>query len=737
MANMIKSILDKLSSRYQDKDPVVRMKAKFFILLCLAILLFLPIIISYTVHAQLNSPVLNYSINYRLIGFEIACWFALLFIFALLIKGRFTLSAHSLLILTFAGTWVAMLIDTSIPLVRLDTIVIVLALLSLVPVAILQKKAAIIFYGTANIIIFILFAYHAAQYHSLPYHAYVDYVADTTISMIFIILTGYTSFIIASKAIARIKKELTIRKETEKELQESWQRLSDIIDFLPDPTFAVDTSRKVIIWNRGMEDLTGIPANTTIGHTNYDFIFYGRERPFLVDYLLTKDQKIKELYPNLIETANTAACEIFVPEIGEGGSYLWASAKLLFDSRGKVAGAIESFRDTTERHRQESEKARLEEELLHSRKMESVGRLAGGIAHDFNNLLTTVIGNANLLLMNTDTGTPAHERLSDIIKAAESATALTRRLLAFSRKNPIAPRPINLNEEVNRTAALFTRIIGEQIQPQIHLHPEAGTISADTGQIEQIIINLVLNARDAMPNGGKLIIETRPVIIDAPLRGAKPAIKPGKYAALSISDTGSGMDENVMDHIFEPFFTTKPVGQGTGLGLSIVYGAITQIGGSILVESAVGKGTTITIFFPLSDKPAETTEAPKPIQQKSSGGKSVLVIEDDDSVRTMIIEGLIQHGYRAKGVAGKKDAMTVTEKETFDLVIADLILADATGADIAEELRRRNATTSFLFISGHADAAEKFPEISAGPHFLAKPFTINDLIKKIYILTEL
>lgn len=712
------------------------MKAKFFILLFLTIKILLLIIISYTAYSHLHSPAMNFSINYRIIGFEIACFFALIAAFSLLIKGHFSLSAHLLLILTFCGTWGVMLIDTSIPIVRLDTVVIVLALLTLVPLAVLRKKSAIILYGTGNILFFVFFAWHSFQFLSLPYHAFIDYLADTIVSMFFIILTGYTSYIIASSAIERLKKELIIRKETERELQESWQRLSDIIEFLPDPTFAVDASRKVIIWNKGMEKLTGIPSSATIGHTNYDFIFYGRERPFLIDYLLTKDENIKKLYPNLIETANSVTCEIFVPEIGKDGLYLWASAKLLFDACGNVAGAIESFRDTTERHRQESEKVRLEEELLHSRKMESVGRLAGGIAHDFNNLLTTIIGNANLLLMKTDAGTSLYQRLSDIMKAAESATSLTRRLLAFSRKNPIAPKPIDLNDEVKRTASLFTRIIGEQIQSQIHLHPETGIILADQGQIEQIIINLVLNARDAMPSGGTLIIETRPARIETPLRGAKPALKPGVYAALSVSDTGCGMDEKVREHIFEPFFTTKPVGKGTGLGLAMVYGAITQIGGSILVESSTGKGTTITMFFPKTNSQIVIPETAQRTPGEISRKRSILVIEDDESIREMIVESLSQHGHTAKGVSSKNDAIMAMRNGSFDFVITDLLLSDSTGVEIAEELSRYNNKIQFLYMSGYTDADEKFPQIVSSSNFIAKPFTVAELMNKIYTLTE-
>ncbi len=733
---MISTLLDKLSFRYREKDIVLRMKAKFFILLCLAIILILPIIIAYTIHLQLNSPALNYTLNYPLIGIEITAFVAVLFIFGLLIKGHFSSAAHSLLIMAFTSAWGVMFFDTSIPLTRLDTVVIVLALLTLLPIALLQKKITIFLYGFANIVIFIFFVHYSSRTDGLPYYAIGDYVSDTLVAMVFIILTGYASFIISSTAITRVKSELARREATERALRESRQLLSDIIQFFPDPTFAVDVQRRVIIWNKGMEKLTGIPADAIIGQNNYSLSLYGRERPLLVDYLITKDNSIKNMYPDFFEGEDFVASEIFVPEIGGGGAYLWAAAKLLYDSQGNVAGAIESFRDTTERHRQETEKARLEEELLHARKMESVGRLAGGIAHDFNNLLTAIIGNANLLLMKTEAGTPSHQRLSDIMKAAESATALTRRLLAFSRKNPIALKPIDINEEIKRSAALFTPLISEQIRLQMHLHPDDLIISADVGQFEQLIINLVLNARDAMPEGGTLIIETRPARVDTPLRGAKPALKPGNYAALSITDTGIGMDEKVMEHLFEPFFTTKPIGKGTGLGLAMVYGAITQLGGSILVESHVGKGTSITLFFPATDSQAIIPETTQNSLREPPGKKSILVIEDDESVRKILIEGLSQHGYRVKGVSGKNDAMIAMKHGVFDLVIADLVLADSTGVEIAEEFSRYDDKTTILFMSGHADAEERFPHIVHGTNFIAKPFTIGELIRKIDSLPE-
>jgi signal transduction histidine kinase len=265
--------------------------------------------------------------------------------------------------------------------------------------------------------------------------------------------------------------------------------------------------------------------------------------------------------------------------------------------------------ELAERRRQEAEKERLQTQLIHAQKMESIGRLAGGVAHDFNNLLTTIMGNTSMVIAKLGVESPAASRLKDIMRAAESAATLTRQLLAFSRRQVTEPRPIDLNSHIEGIAPLLSRLIGENMRLELKLGPGAASIMADPAQVEQIVINLAANARDAMPAGGSIVIETRKQRIDSPPPAANPIMKPGDHVVLSVSDNGTGIPANDIQHIFDPFFTTKPVGKGTGMGLAMVYGTVTNHHGLVRVESAEGKGTSFYVFLPkATDEPAAPPE---------------------------------------------------------------------------------------------------------------------------------
>lgn len=731
---MIQELLNRAMRNYEGANIVIRMKAKLFLLICLSILLFIPAVIGYSVYSQVSNPARGFQINYHVVIPEAASILLFALVFVLLVKGRFSLSSHLFLSLSLLTTWTIMFLDSGSAITRLDTIVFVIAIISLTPLAVVRRTSAILLYGTLNIAGLFLFVWYAKFQLEIPHHSYIDYSADSTVAMLIVTLTSYSVFIINRRALQQMESDLKVREHAERALLESQQRLADIINFLPDATFAVDLGRRVIIWNRGMETMTGIPASEILGKSGYAIPFYGRERPVLADYVLDRSEETRRLYSEIRQAGDTVTSEMFVPEIGSDGAYLWSTAKPLYGPEGDITGAIETIRDITERHRQESEKARLEEHLLHAQKMESVGRLAGGVAHDFNNLLTTIMGNTSLVMMELGAESPAGARLRDVMKAAESASVLTKQLLAFSRKQVIVPQPLDLNGQIERTAQMLARLIGEDIKPVMHLGTGVGPIMADPGQVEQIMINLVVNSRDAMPNGGTIIIETRPVLIDIPPKSATPIMKPGDYVALSVTDTGTGMPEEVLRHIFDPFFTTKPVGKGTGLGLASVYGAVRQNGGSIEVKSAPGQGTAMTIYFPAAGNVMPGGAPAAEAEALPRGVESVLLVEDDEKVCDFVAEILGSLGYRVSTAHNGTGALDIAGEPgvKIDLLLTDVILPDMTGPILAGQALKKHAGTRVLYMSGHAEnVIVHHGIVDGGINFIAKPFAARDLAKKV------
>ena len=412
-------------------------------------------------------------------------------------------------------------------------------------------------------------------------------------------------------------------------------------------------------------------------------------------------------------------------EFGE----LARTTRKFFEQRDNLMKEMEERRATEEALRKS------EEELRHSQKMEAVGRLAGGVAHDFNNLLTAIIGYAELIATRATSNTLAKQNAELIRKAGEQAATLTRQLLAFSRKQILQPKVIDLNELVVEMEKLLRRVIGERFDLQSHPDAEIGRVKADPSQIEQVVLNLGVNARDAMPRGGKLIIRTQNVRLERTEAAQLSAsLRPGDYVMLSVTDTGAGMDEETMSHIFEPFFTTKGPGKGTGLGLATVYGIVRQTGGGISVESEPGKGSIFRIYLPQVSAPVDFTRSlPAPVE-KSDNFETVLVVEDEEIVRELVCEVLEEQGYNvicapdgveALSVAGKFDGM-------IHLLVTDVIMPHMNGHELAVKLSALRPDMKVLYVSGYSDN-------DIGDHgvldpryeLLQKPFTPQTLARKI------
>ncbi|HXE91027.1 MAG TPA: PAS domain S-box protein [Terriglobales bacterium] len=381
-----------------------------------------------------------------------------------------------------------------------------------------------------------------------------------------------------------------------------------------------------------------------------------------------------------------------------------------------------------------TERRALEEQLRQSQKMEAVGRLAGGIAHDFNNLLTVIQGYTELLLERVQGETPMRTELDEIAKAAERATSLTRQLLAFSRQQVLEPKVLDLNTVVGAIEQLLRRLLGEDIALYAHLASDLGRVRADPGQVEQVIMNLAVNSRDAMPRGGKLVIETANVELDSGYAHEHPTVKPGPYVMLAVSDTGVGMDEETRARVFEPFFTTKEKGKGTGLGLATVYGIVKQSDGYIWVYSEPGRGTTVKVYLPRVDEPAPPGALPTAVPARYQGTETVLLVEDEEGVRALVRRVLDRHGYRVLEArhGGEALALCARTEEPIDLLLTDVILEQMSGPELAARLSPLRPKLKVLYMSGYTDdAIGHHGVLAAGTEFLQKPFSTEALVRKV------
>ncbi|MFL6519878.1 MAG: ATP-binding protein [Chthoniobacterales bacterium] len=400
-----------------------------------------------------------------------------------------------------------------------------------------------------------------------------------------------------------------------------------------------------------------------------------------------------------------------------------------FEQRDNLVREMEERRATEEALRKS------EEELRHSQKMEAVGRLAGGVAHDFNNLLTAIIGYAELIATRTSSNSLAKQNAELIRKAGEQAAALTRQLLAFSRKQILQPKVIDLNSLVVEMERLLRRVIGERFDLQSHPDAENGRVKADPSQLEQVVLNLGVNARDAMPRGGKLIIRTENVTLDRQsAQQLSTSLSPGEYVMLSVTDTGAGMDEETMSHIFEPFFTTKGPGKGTGLGLATVYGIVRQTGGGISVESEVGNGSTFRIYLPVESAPVDFTRTPLQPVEKSDNFETVLVVEDEDIVRELVCEVLEHQGYNVLCARDGIEALNLAEDydSEIHLLVTDVIMPHMNGHELALKLTALRPDMKVLYVSGYSDNdIGDHGTLDPRYELLQKPFTPQVLARKI------
>ncbi len=507
-----------------------------------------------------------------------------------------------------------------------------------------------------------------------------------------------------------LRQELEQRKQAEMTLAYQAKLLAQTSDAV----VAGDAENRVTFWNESAEKLFGWRSDEVMGRRIEDITPWTSSNPS------------REEVRRRIETQGAWSGEVSFQNRAGAVVHIEMAISRVRDSDGRMVGTVAGMRDLTERKR-------LEEQLVQSQKMQAIGLLAGGVAHDFNNLLTVINGYAQLAADACRTDPEIRESLEEVLRAGHHGAELTQQLLAFGRKQVLQLQILDLNQLTRDTERLLQRLIGEDIELRLELEEGAGRIKADPGQMQQVIMNLAVNARDAMPHGGRLTLRTRAVEFDVSHTRLHPEIQSGLYVLLMVIDEGHGMDKTTTHRIFEPFFTTKEKGRGTGLGLSTVYGIVQQSGGHIWVDSELNRGTTFTVCLPAAN-PSEPALSSTAAEPAPPGKEALLLVEDKTQVRELASKILKSLGYcvlEAENGANAKRLFEVSEQPV-DLLITDVIMPGMTGTELAAELRARRPALRVLFMSGYADGKVVQPEaLDANTAFLQKPFTPDLLARRV------
>ncbi len=530
------------------------------------------------------------------------------------------------------------------------------------------------------------------------------------------------------KGVLLITRDITDRVELENKIQELNTFNEDILNNLPVGIVCFDDNYRLIYENPAAKRFFGVPEKETSILMNKEIRSFPEEQKKVVLPIYEEIRKGESIEEEVE----------YVSVYGRRSVMQVKGIPLLRNN--KYSGALLILNDITEQKKREEENRLIQEELFQMQKIESVGKLAGGIAHDFNNILTVIGGNLDYLMTKLSRSeTDIVESINEMRMAAERAALLTSQLLAFSRKQVYRPRVINLNKIIKDLERMLLRLIGEHIALKLDLSPNLKMIKADPSQMDQVIINIITNARDAMPQGGQIVIKTANKKLTDEDKKIYPFVVTGEYVSLSIQDTGVGMSEEVRARVFEPFFTTKEIGKGTGLGLSVVYGIVKQNKGFLFIDSEVGKGTTVRIYIPPTVEKEEETTIIYPEDTQLTGKATILVVEDDRHVRSLIVKSLREHGFTVLEAKNGLEALHISEeyKCKIDLILTDVIMPEMSGAALVNELTKRGLVKKVLYMSGYTEnIIAKFGVVNKGIELIEKPFKPDELIKKIISLLK-
>ncbi|PYP00978.1 MAG: hybrid sensor histidine kinase/response regulator [Gemmatimonadetes bacterium] len=510
-------------------------------------------------------------------------------------------------------------------------------------------------------------------------------------------------------------RDQTARRQAETALRESEERYRTLVEGVRDVIFALSPEGTITSLNPAFETITGSRREDWVGRP-FENLVHPEDLPFALELL------------GRVVRGDLRAVSQFRVATAKGDYRMGefsATPPLL---EGRLIGILGIGRDVTER-------VQLEQQLRQAQKMEAVGRLAGGIAHDFNNILTAITGYADLLLEDLRPSDSRHQDVAEIRKAADRAAGLTRQLLAFSRQQVLQPSVIDVRTLVGDLEKMLGRLLGEDVELSTRLAPDTGRVKADPGQLEQVLMNLAVNARDAMPQGGKLTLETSNVDLSEGYAADHYPARPGPYVMIAVTDSGTGMSEETQAHMFEPFFTTKEKGKGTGLGLATVYGIIKQSGGFIWVYSELGHGTTFKLYLPRVDESADLSRGPAPARSPAArGSETVLLAEDEAPVRAVARQVLERHGYTVLEAPTAEAALDIAARYsgTIHLLLTDVIMPGLSGRELATRLADLRPEARVIFMSGYTDdAVTRHGVLEPGLAYLQKPFTPDTLGRKV------
>jgi two-component system cell cycle sensor histidine kinase/response regulator CckA len=535
--------------------------------------------------------------------------------------------------------------------------------------------------------------------------------------------------------ITELKALLNSTSAIEAELRESKRRLADIIDFLPDATFAIDLEGRVIFWNRAIEQMTGIAAVDILGKGNYEYSlpFYGVRRPILIDLVFASNEEIRTRYHFVQQKGSVLLAEANVAVRNGEIRHLWGKASPLCDNDGRTVGAIEAIRDITDQRLAEKEHIKLEETLQRAEKMEALGTLAGGVAHDLNNMLGVIVGYAELLLHSTDMSKPVKDRLANILKSGERAAAIVQDLLTLARRGVYAKEVMNINQTIQELLSSPEFIKLSSYNPYVkvttHLDPQICNIFGSPIHFLKSLFNLVCNGFEAMPDGGELNIKTGNQYLDSPLAGYDKIV-PGTYVVISISDTGHGISEEDIKHVFEPFYTKKVMGKsGTGLGLAVVWGSVEDHHGYITVKSDKNKGSIFKLYIPITEVPQKKQLHKTNIADFIGNRETILIVDDVKEQRELAAEMLRTLQYTVYHVGSGEECIEYLKNNDADLVILDMIMDPGMdGLDTYREIRKCHPGQKAIIVSGFAETERvtKAQALGAG-RYIKKPYRQEQL----------